>query len=103
MDTLNFREVNLLRDLSIFTDRKHFRNMNSVIFSCDDVGEWMKKEGFQGFADIFSDELVDGEALFCMNEETLKSLVPQRVSVLNYLPRSKSSKRASSRRFRCPE
>ena len=52
-DTLNFREVNLLRDPGIFTDRKHFRNMNSVIFSCDNVREWMKKEGFQGFADVF--------------------------------------------------
>ena len=50
------------------------------------------------------DELVDGEALFCMNEDTVwKASCPQRLSVLNYLPRSKSSKRASSRRFRCPE
>ena len=41
-DTLNFREVNLLRGLDIFTDRKHFRNMNSVIFFlwwCDGVDE----------------------------------------------------------------
>ena len=42
------------------------------------------------------DESVDGEALFCMNEDTVwKASCPQRLSVLNYLPRSKSSKRAS--------
>ena len=27
--------------------------MNSVIFSFNNVREWMKKEGFQGFADVF--------------------------------------------------
>ena len=54
-DTLNFREVNLHRDLGFFFLRseKHFSNVNSIIFSCDDVREWMKKEGFQGFADVF--------------------------------------------------
>ena len=24
-----------------------------LFFSCDDVMEWMKKEGFQGYADVF--------------------------------------------------
>ena len=57
-DTLNFSEVNLLCDPGIFTDRKHFRNMNSVIFSFDNVREWMKKEGFQGFADVFFGKLM---------------------------------------------
>ena len=27
--------------------------MASLIFSCEDVQEWMKKEGFQAFADHF--------------------------------------------------
>ena len=52
-DTLNFREVNLNRDLVFLRSEKHFSNVNSIIFSCDDVREWMKKEGFQGFADVF--------------------------------------------------
>ena len=49
-DTLNFREVNLNRDLVFLRSEKHFSNVNSIIFSCDDVREWMKKEGF---ADVF--------------------------------------------------
>ena len=52
-DTLNFREVNLNRDLVFLRSEKHFSNVNSIIFSCDDVREWMRKEGFQGFADVF--------------------------------------------------
>ena len=52
-DTLNFREVNLNRDLVFLRLEKHFSNVNSIIFSCDDVREWMKKEGFQGFAEVF--------------------------------------------------
>ena len=53
-DTLNFREVNLHRDLGFFLrSEKHFSNVNSIIFSCDDVRERMKKEGFQGFANVF--------------------------------------------------
>ena len=52
-DTLNFREVNLNRDLVFLRSEKHFSNVNSIIFSCDDVREGMKKEGFQGFADVF--------------------------------------------------
>ena len=37
--------------LNIFLS-ENFLNMDSPIFSCDDVKEWMKKEAFAAYADV---------------------------------------------------
>ena len=36
--------------------------MASLIFSCEDVQEWMKKEGFQAFADHFYGKKIASKA-----------------------------------------
>ncbi|KAL9975436.1 hypothetical protein ACROYT_G012597 [Oculina patagonica] len=45
-------------------------------FLCEDVREWMRKEGLKEYVDFFCDRAIDGESLKCMNEDTLKTLVP---------------------------
>lgn len=42
--------------LNIFLSET-FVNMDTSIFSCEDVKEWMEKEGFAAYADVFYGEI----------------------------------------------
>ncbi|XP_028414671.1 uncharacterized protein LOC114537777 [Dendronephthya gigantea] len=47
----------------------------SIAYSCEEVSEWLKLNGFETFSDKFIEEDVDGEALALLSENALESLV----------------------------
>ena len=65
--------------------------------SVDDVVAWLNSNGFEDVSETFYDEGIDGEAMACLTEDALKSLVSRIGARMKLLKAIKAMNEGSNR------